>query len=72
VPDFIANAGATILGASTTIGEAHLVAGRMAAVGEIAREVLSRAAREGRSSHAVAIEMADERIARARLAASPP
>jgi leucine dehydrogenase len=64
VPDFIANAGATILGASSSIGESHLVAGRMAAIGEIVREVLARAAREGRSSHAVAIEMADERIAR--------
>jgi leucine dehydrogenase len=66
VPDFIANSGATIRGASTSIGETHLIAERMAKVREITRAVIERAAREGRSTHAVAVAMADERIAAAR------
>ncbi len=66
VPDFIANSGATIKGASTTIGEGHLVESRLNAVGPLVKEIVNRAAREGRSPQDVAVEIADERIAALR------
>jgi leucine dehydrogenase len=68
VPDFIANVGALIHGASMSIGETNLIDERMARVTEITRAVIARAAQEGRSPHAVAVAMADERIAAARRA----
>lgn len=69
VPDIIANVGATIQGASTAIGEAHLVEERLAAIGPLVRDVLARAFREGRSPHHVAVSLADERLATVRKAA---
>lgn len=66
VPDFIANSGATIRGASGAVGEEHLVEKRMGAIPDLVREVLARARRESRSPHAVATQVADERISLAR------
>lgn len=66
VPDFLANAGAVVLGASTDLGEAERAPERMRALGDRVREVLAHAAREGRSPYHVAVEMADARIAAAR------
>jgi leucine dehydrogenase len=66
VPDFLANAGALILGASNELGEGDLVAARMQALGDRVRDVLAQAAREGRSPHVVAVEQADALIARMR------
>jgi leucine dehydrogenase len=66
VPDFIANSGATIHGASTMIGEVDHIEARLASVATLTREVVERAAREGRSPHAVAVEMADAIIAAKR------
>jgi len=66
VPDVLANAGATIVGASTSLGEADRVAPRMAALERTMEQVLARARAEGRSAHHVAVEMADERIAARR------
>lgn len=66
VPDFISNSGATIQGASTSISESAKIEARMAAVGPLAREVVERARREKRSSHDIAVEMADRRIAELR------
>lgn len=68
VPDFIANSGATIQGASTSIGEAHLIPRRIAAVGDLVRDVMARAERENRSPHFVAIDLADERLRERRTA----
>lgn len=67
VPDFIANAGAIIRAASEFVGQGALVGARMAAVRDLAREVLTRAAREGRSPQVVAVEMADARITEMRV-----
>ncbi len=66
VPDIVANCGATIVGASQVLGEAEFIAERMAAVPELARTILDRARKMKRSAHAVAIEMADAKIAAAR------
>ncbi|MCB9896988.1 MAG: hypothetical protein H6825_03175 [Planctomycetes bacterium] len=66
VPDVLSNCGAAIVGASTTLGETHLIESRLAAVGPLAREVCARAASEDRSSHEVVREIADERIAALR------
>lgn len=66
VPDFIANAGATIHGVSTIVGEADRIEARLDHVATLTREVVERAAREGRSPHAVAVEMADTIIAAKR------
>jgi leucine dehydrogenase len=71
VPDVIANAGATIVGASHALGEEHLVAERMNALVALATDVLSRAAREGRSPHHVAMAIADARVAALRAAGAP-
>lgn len=72
VPDFIANAGATIQGASTAMGESHMIEGRLAAIGQTVRDVLARASHEGRSSHHVAVALADERILRLRRDRASP
>ncbi len=72
VPDFIANVGATIQGASTAVGEAHLIGERLAAIGPLVRDVLARAVHEGRSPHPVAVSLADERIARLRRDPASP
>lgn len=66
VPDFIANSGATILGASTLVGETDRIEARFENVATLTREVVERAEREGRSPHAVAVEMADALIAAKR------
>lgn len=62
LPDFIANAGATIHGASRAIGEVDRIPERMQRVADLAREVTERARGEGRSPHAVAVELADARV----------
>lgn len=66
VPDFVANAGAVIVGGSLAAGEGSLAEGRLAAIGERVIEVLERADEEGRSPHAVAVEEADRLLAAAR------
>lgn len=73
VPDVIANAGATIVGASTILGEAPAIDARMAALPALAKELVARAREEGRSAHHLARELADQRIAalRASSAATP-
>ncbi len=63
VPDFIANAGGLISGASTALGEADRIDARMAALPDLVREITERAAAQGRSAHHIAIELADERLA---------
>jgi leucine dehydrogenase len=62
VPDVLANAGATIVGASCALGEEQAISGRMDALVALASDVLARAAREGRSPHHVAMEIADARV----------
>lgn len=62
VPDFVANAGGLIRGASLTLGEAAEIPGRMAALPELVRQVIARATAEDRSPHWVAIELADKRL----------
>jgi leucine dehydrogenase len=71
VPDFIANSGGLIQGASAMIGEEHLIAERLGAVHDLVRDIVARADREGRSPHAVAIELADERIEQLRRTRRP-
>ncbi len=66
VPDFIANAGGLISGASTTLGEANMINARMAALPDLVREVTRRAEAQERSAHQVAIELADARLAKLR------
>lgn len=66
VPDFLANVGATIEGASKAVGEEFLIEARLGAVAPLVREVMERARREGRSPHFVAVDLADERIERMR------
>lgn len=66
VPDFIANSGALIHGASIINSEADRVEARLAQVATLTREVVERAERAGRSPHAVAVEMADAIIAAKR------
>ena len=66
VPDFLANAGAVVVGASRELGETHLIAARMDALGERVSAVLERAAREDRTPQEVAVELADAQIARLR------
>lgn len=63
VPDFIANSGATIKGASTAIGEEDRIEPRMAAVADTLREVLAAG---GPSPHHDAIRIAEARIAALR------
>jgi leucine dehydrogenase len=71
VPDFVSSAGGVVEGASRAMGEADRVPGRIAAIGPRAREVVERSRREGRSTLAVAVEMAEERLATLRRGAAP-
>ena len=66
VPDVLANAGATIVGASRALGEADLISRRMDALVALTAEIVSRAARESRTPHAVAMEIADSRVSALR------
>ena len=66
VPDVISNAGAAVVGASTTLGETDQIEARLAALGPLAAEVCARAEAEDRSSHHVARELAEERLAALR------
>jgi leucine dehydrogenase len=66
VPDVISNAGATVVGASTALDEPQLIEERLAAIGSLAEEVCRRAAEAGTSSHQIALQIADERIASLR------
>lgn len=68
VPDVLANAGAVIKGASDALGQSRLVEKRLNAVADRVREVLQRAADEGRSPHHVARDMADALLVLARRA----
>lgn len=68
VPDVLANAGATVVGASNALGETDRIPARMDALVALTRDVLARAASEGRSPHAVAMELADARVASLRVA----
>lgn len=71
VPDYVANAGGIISVSAEYLGETEAdVAQRVAAIAPRVAEILDRAAREGRSSAAVADEMAEEVIARAQRAAA--
>lgn len=63
VPDFVANAGALIDGASRALGEEARIPERVAALPALVRELLDRAEAEGRSPHHIAIELADRRLA---------
>lgn len=66
VPDVLANAGATIVGASRALDEEREIPRRMDALVALTGDVLARAAAEGRSPHHVALQLADERIAALR------
>ena len=63
VPDFLANAGALVRGASDALGQGDLVPERMAGLADLAREIVEEGRRRGRSPHHVAVEKADARIA---------
>ncbi|MEZ4453584.1 MAG: Glu/Leu/Phe/Val dehydrogenase dimerization domain-containing protein [Nannocystaceae bacterium] len=67
VPDFLANAGALIHGASRAVGEADRIEARMERIPALTREILDRARAEARSPQAIARSIADARIA-ARVA----
>jgi leucine dehydrogenase len=66
IPDVIANAGATIVGASNALGEAAHIDPRFAAIPPLIHELLDRSRRERRSTHWIAHELADQRIAALR------
>jgi len=72
VPDVLSNAGATVVGASTSLGQKDLVEERLAALGPLAQEICDRARAEDRSSHQVALEVAEERIQALRARAGDP
>lgn len=63
VPAVLANAGAAIVGASTTLGEEHLIDKRMARIGPLVRHVLERAVDEARTPQEVAHEIGDGLLA---------
>ncbi|GJM21332.1 MAG: leucine dehydrogenase [Planctomycetota bacterium] len=65
VPAVLANSGAAIVGASTTLGEEHLIEERLRAIGPMVQAVLSVARKQGRTPQEVAHEEADRRLARA-------
>lgn len=69
VPDVVANAGATIVGASTILGEAEAIDARMSALPALAKALVTRARDEGRSAHHLARELADRRITALRTSA---
>jgi leucine dehydrogenase len=62
VPDFLANAGAVIEGASRALDEADLIEGRMDAVADRVRDVVARARSERVPPLEVAVRDADARI----------
>ncbi len=62
VPDFVANCGALIAGASRALGEEDRVEERLAAIGPLVRSILDAARRDGRTPQAVARTWADRRI----------
>ena len=66
VPDFVANAGAVIVGGSIAAGEAEKAEERLEAIGARVLAILGRADEEGRTPHAVAVEEADRLMAAAR------
>jgi len=66
VPDFVANAGAVIVGGSIAAGEAELAEERLESIGARVLDILGRADAEGRTPHAVAVEEADRLLAAAR------
>lgn len=67
VPDVIANAGATIVGASTFLGETSRIEERLQAVGPLVEQVLQRAKTEDVSAHHVAAGLADEILDQRRV-----
>lgn len=68
IPDILSNSGATILGASTQLGQEDKVKERMAGLKDRVLGVLERAKEEDRSPVHVVREMADELIERLRAA----
>jgi len=66
VPDFIANSGATIVGASRALGEVDAIEARMAALPGLVTHVMEQARHRDCSPHDVAVEMADARLRAAR------
>lgn len=64
VPAVLANSGAAIVGASTTLGEEHLIQERLHAIGPMVEAVLSVAHKQQRTPQEVAHQEADRRIAR--------
>lgn len=66
VPDILANSGATIVGASTTLGQEDRIDARMAGLADRVLDVLDRAEDEDRSPLYVVRTMADEQIAKLR------
>lgn len=63
VPAVLANSGAAIVGASTTLGEEHLIEERLARIASLVRHVLQRAVSEERTPLDVAHEIADRQLA---------
>ncbi len=66
VPDILANSGATIVGASTTLGQKDQIAARMAGLADRVLDVLERSDDEDRSPLFVVRELSDELIAKLR------
>ena len=66
IPDFISNSGATIHGASLTIGEEDRIETRFQAVPTLLREIIEEAEKEQQSPHFIATSRADGRIASLR------
>lgn len=66
VPDFVANAGAVLVGASRARGEEARVAERLAAIGPRAAEFVRLGRELGRSPQRLAVERADARLAERR------
>lgn len=68
VPDFVANAGALIVGATWHLTGERAGADRVRRIADTATELLERSAREGRPPHEIALRIAAERLARAGAA----
>ena len=64
IPDIIANAGATILGASTSLGEEEKIPERKQRLAELCQEILSCAQAQNRPPLEVVVDLADQRIRR--------
>ncbi|MCA8953991.1 MAG: amino acid dehydrogenase, partial [Planctomycetes bacterium] len=65
VPDFVANAGALIAGATWHLTGERVGHERIRRIGATAAELLARARSEGRPPHEIALELANERLAAA-------